>query len=191
MNINKKTRYIVYTGLFSALAIILYFIEFPVFTQYLKVDLGDLPAAIAAILLGPSAGVLVEFVKNIIHLVIRGAGETMGYGDLINFIVGSAYVVPVSILTRAMLNKNSNLAFAVGLSGVVGLISMVAIGVLGNYLVAPLYFQFMLHITLTGPALWGAIGSATLLNLLKSILLTFLLVPLSIAGKKYFLAFLK
>ncbi|HCB99724.1 MAG TPA: riboflavin transporter RibU, partial [Ruminococcaceae bacterium] len=56
-------------GLFAAISIILYFLEIPFFSAYLKIDFSDLPAALAAILFGPLAGILIELIKNIIFFI--------------------------------------------------------------------------------------------------------------------------
>lgn len=167
-------RNMVFTGVLSALAIVLYFIEIPLFTQYLKIDFSDLPAAVAGITFGPAAAVAVELIKNLAHLP---ATTTMGFGDLINFIVGTALVVPLSLVTRRLRRGGRPNPVCVGLGGAAGLACMVAVGVVGNYLIAPPYFAAVLHIKLAGAVLWGAIGSATLLNLIKSVLTTVLLFP--------------
>jgi riboflavin transporter FmnP len=187
MQVNKKTRYVVFTGVFSLLAIVLYFIEIPLFWVYLKVDLSDLPALLAGIMFGPAAGVTVELIKNLVHVAFKGLGETFGYGDLMNFIVGVAVVVPFSSVMRLMLRKKRGIAIASLFSGLAGLVVMVAAGVIGNYLLAPPYFKALLHISMDGAALWSAIGMATLLNLIKSVMLAVLVPPILIATKKYFI----
>lgn len=180
MKTNRKTQFIVYTGAFSALAIVLYlFLEIPLFSEYLKIDLSDLPAAAAAVVIGPGAGVAVEFIKNFFHVIIRGFGDTMGFGDLINFIVGSALIVPYSLVMRKMLRSGRGVVFPGICAGAAGLLSMVAVGVVGNYLIAPPYFKLLLHISLSGAALWSAIGAATLLNLIKSAMVGVLITPLA------------
>lgn len=186
MQINQKTRYIVFMGVFTVLAIVLYFIEIPLFSGYLKIDFSDLPAVLAGVMFGPVASIIVEFLKNLIHLGIRGLGDTLGYGDLMNFIVGVAVAVPFSAVMRAMLRKNSATAKTVVLSGLAGIVTMVAAGVAGNYLLAPPFFRAVLHVNLSSAALWAAIGSATLLNIVKSVMLTVLVPLIVVANKKYF-----
>ena len=172
----------VFTGMLSAVSIVLYYLEFPLFSQYLKIDFSDLPAAVAGIFFGPGAGVAVELIKNLAHLP---STTTMGFGDLMNFIVGTALVLPLSLVARRMHRAGRPQVACVGFGGAAGLCAMVAAGVLGNYLIAPPYFQAVLHVTLTGPALWAAIGSATLLNLLKSVFTTLLLFPVLPAVSRF------
>lgn len=191
MQINQKTRYIVFVGVLSLLSIVLYFIEIPLFSGYLKLDISDIPALFAGIMFGPPAGIIVEFIKNLIHLGFKGLGDTFGYGDLMNFLVGVAVVVPSSAVMRYMLRKNSGSKAVFPISGVVGIVSMVTVGILGNYLLAPPYFQALLHVSLTGGMLWAAIGSATVLNLIKSVMLAVVTPPLFFACKKYILPLIR
>ena len=179
----RSTRIVVFTGVLSALAIVLYYIEFPVFTQYLKADLGDLPAAVAGILFGPLAAVAVELIKNLAHLPVS---TTMGFGELMNFIVGVALTAPLAAIMRTMRRKHYGNAPSTLAAGAAGLCVMVLAGVLGNYLIAPPYFEAVLHVTLKGGVLWAAIGSATLLNLIKSVIVTLLLLPVMTTGGRLF-----
>lgn len=176
----RKTKFIVYTGILSALAIILYFFDFPIIpgSNYLMIDASDLPAVIAGVILGPSTAVIVELLKVLVHVLIKGMGSTMGFGDLANFIVGVAFTVPFAAVFRAAAKRGVKLFPAILLSGVTGLVSMVTAGLIGNYFIAPPYFQLFLHIKLSGAALWAAIGSATILNLIKSVLLTVVMIPI-------------
>lgn len=186
---SRATRFMVFTGVFSALAAVLSFLEFSIIPwyQYLKVDLGDLPAAIAGVMMGPVAAVAVELIKVIIHAVGTGGGGTMGFGDLINFIVGLALTVPFSAVMRLMLRKKRNRYISVLVAGIAGMATMCAAGVIGNYFIAPPYFEFVLHFKLTGAILWGAIGSATILNIVKSALIAVLMIPVTAAMKKQFM----
>lgn len=179
-NMSKKTRLMVFTGVFSALSIILYFFEFPIIPglTYLMIDVSDIPAAVAGVVLGPFAAVIVELIKVIVHVVVKGMGSTMGFGDIINFLVGSALTVTFSVFFRKMRSKSKNLYFSVVVSGLLAMATMAAMGVVGNYLIAPPYFKFVLSVELSGPALWGAIGGATILNLVKSAVLAVLMVPI-------------
>ncbi len=180
----QKTLRMVMLGLLTAISILLYYFEVPFFSSYLKLDFSDLPAAVAAILFGPLAGIAVELIKNLLFFLTRDIGATMGYGSLINFIVGTALVVPLSVVVRAWIHRGHQWLTAIPLGGITGLASMVAVGVVANYLIAPPFFLHVLHVPLGGAALWGAIGSATILNLAKSVLTTVILVPVMAAVQK-------
>ena len=84
------TRKIVMIGMFSALSGILYCFDFslPVIApEFYKLDFSELPAMIAGFAFGPVAGVLVEFIKELVKLVIKGT-STAFVGDLANFLIG-------------------------------------------------------------------------------------------------------
>ena len=89
MNTKQKTRkhlrMLAGTAILSALSFVLMLLEFPVpfVPDFLKMDLSDLPALIAAFAYGPISGVLVALIKNLLHLpigipVTGGAGELAG-----------------------------------------------------------------------------------------------------------------
>lgn len=176
---SNRLRFLVYGGVFTALATVLMFFEFPIIPAfpYLKIDLGDLPAAAAGVALGPLAAVAVEFLKALIHGVVTGGGGTMGFGDLINFVVGAALTAPFAAVLRAALRRGRNRFAAVLPAGIAGMAAMAAAGVVGNYLIAPPYFWFVMHVKLAGPALWAAIGSATILNVVKAAVVSLLMLP--------------
>lgn len=187
-SLSKKTRFLVFTGVFAALAIILSFIEFPIIPglNYLQIDLGDVPAAAAGVILGPGAAVCVELIKTIVHVSVKGIGSTMGFGDIINLLVGIALTVTYSALYRKLSKKGLKLTLSVLISGISAMAAMSAAGVIGNYLLAPPYFDFVLHIKLSGAALWAAIGGATLLNVVKSAVLAVLMIPIiAVSGKLF------
>ena len=66
------TRKIAMIGMFSAIAAILMIFEMPVpfAPSFYKIDLSELPILVAAFAFGPVAGVLVEFIKIILNLII-------------------------------------------------------------------------------------------------------------------------
>jgi riboflavin transporter FmnP len=112
----------------TLLATVLYFIEVPIFGGYLKLDFSDIPALLAGVMFGPSSGIAVELIKNLIHLGIRGLGDTFGYGNLMNFIVGTAAVVPYSAVMRAGLRKDVSMGKISYSAGAAGMAAMVVGG---------------------------------------------------------------
>lgn len=178
---SRRTKLIVYTGVMSALAIILFFIEFPVIPglDYLMIDASDLPAAIAGIVAGPACAAAVELVKVIVHLAVKGIGSTMGFGDLVNFIVGAALTVSFSAVWRFFAGKGTGKYLSALFAGIAGIVCMTLAGIAANYFIAPPYFEFFVHIKLSGAALWAAIGGATVLNLIKSALMAVVMIPVA------------
>lgn len=103
INQNQKvfqTTNLVRMGFLSALAIILMLLDFlvPGFLPFLKMDFSDLPAVIGTFVMGPIAGVIIQFIKVLLHMV---SGSDTGFvGPLANFIVGSAYVLPLGLIYK-------------------------------------------------------------------------------------------
>ncbi|MBB6217608.1 riboflavin transporter FmnP [Anaerosolibacter carboniphilus] len=126
-------------SILSVLAYIIMLVEIPLFffPSFLTIDLSDIPALIGGFTLGPGAAIAIQLVKNILHLVTKNT--TGGVGELANFLVGSAFVVPASIIYL----KNKTKHGAV-LGMVVGILSMVIMGVIANYYITlPFYTKFM------------------------------------------------
>lgn len=168
-------------AMLSAIAFALMLLEFPVApipaAAHLKMDLSDIPALLGAIIYGPVAGVIIELVKNALELLVKGFGTQMGFGNLMNFIVGCAFVVPFSLVYRSLKKKDKQLKGIV-IGSVTGFIAIVLIGLGANYVVAPLFFEHFLGITFDDATLWAAIGTATIVNAVKGLMLGIVSVPL-------------
>lgn len=65
-------RLLVGTGMLSGLAFVLQYLEFPIpiMPFFIRFDFSDLPALIGAFAYGPLAGVIVEFIKNLLHCTV-------------------------------------------------------------------------------------------------------------------------
>ena len=127
------TKVMVTVSLLSTLSYVLMLLESPPFIGFLKLELSDIPAIIGAFQFGPIAGIIIELVKNIIKAMT--ATQTAGIGELANFVVSVAYVVPAAIIYRKMTGKYKSLA-----SFGTATICMVIAGILINYFVTiPLY----------------------------------------------------
>lgn len=78
------------TGIFTAMAVVLMYLEVavPLMPPFLKFDFSEIPVLIGSFALGPVYGIIIELLKNLIHMPFTG---TMGIGELSNFITGSIY----------------------------------------------------------------------------------------------------
>lgn len=134
LSVSKMTK----IAMLSVLAFVIMQLELmiPIFPSFLKLDMSDLPALIGAFAMGPMAGVAIEAVKNILHLLQTSTG---GVGELANFAIGSAIVIPSAIIYAKNKSKKSAV---IGL--LVGTLSMAIVGALANYFVLiPFYTAFM------------------------------------------------
>ena len=169
-----KLKKPVFTALLGAVALALFFAEFPLFPAagFLKLDFSDIPALLGAMLLGPGWGVLIELIKNLLELVVKGAGSQMGFGNIMNFAVGTAFILPFSLIFRRGQKRDGGGKKEQVLGSVAGVISIVAVGVGMNMLVMPLYFRYFVGTELPMSAITGVIWYATALNAIKGALLS-------------------
>lgn len=93
------TRKIAMIGLFSALAVILHVMDFPVpfAPPFYKLDFSEIPALLGTFAFGPVAGVMIEFCKILLKLLFKGT-STAFVGDLANFVIGCSLILPASII---------------------------------------------------------------------------------------------
>ncbi|MCR5784079.1 MAG: ECF transporter S component [Eubacterium sp.] len=122
----------------SALAFILMYLEFPlpIMPSFIKLDFSDLPALIGAFAYGPIAGVLIELIKNVLHMFVSQSGAV---GELSNFMLGALFVLPAGIIYKRKKNKKSAIIGA--LAGAV--ISALASIPSNYFIVYPVYTAFM------------------------------------------------
>ena len=122
----------------SALASVLMFfsVSVPLVPSFLKFDLSELPALIAAFTVGPLAGVAVCLVKNIVNVFFTTTG---GIGEAINFLLGTAFVLPAGLIYKRLNNRPGAL-----LGGLVGALCMSLSGLPLNYfIVYPIYAKLL------------------------------------------------
>ncbi|MBP5554764.1 MAG: ECF transporter S component [Lachnospiraceae bacterium] len=95
-------------GLLSAISAALMLIELPMpfAPSFYKLDLSELPVMIGAYAFGPSVGVLIEFIKIILKLFMKGT-STAFVGELANFAVGASFVIPAATLYYAGRTKKN------------------------------------------------------------------------------------
>lgn len=123
-------------GILSAVATLLMLFEVPLWfaPSFYKLDLSELPVLIGTFALGPVAGIFIEFIKVLLNFVLNGT-VTGGVGELSNFIIGCALVVPAGIIYK----HKKSLKFAI-IASAVGVVSMTIIGSAMNYIfILPMY----------------------------------------------------
>ena len=134
----EKTRWLAKTGILSAVAIALMYLEIslPLFPAFLKFDFSEIPALLAAFSMGPFAGVMVELIKNIGHLP---ASHTLMVGELANFIMGSLFVGTAGLIYRYKKTRKGAIV-----SMAAGTVALTASGALINYFITiPFYITVM------------------------------------------------
>ncbi len=106
-----STRKMAVTGMFSAIAMILHLLDFPLpFAPFFyRLDFSELPVLVAAFAFGPVTGVVTEAIKILLKLFIKGT-STAFVGDLANFVIGCSFILPASTIYYFKKSKKSAIA---------------------------------------------------------------------------------
>lgn len=127
-------------AMLSAVAFILMFLDFPLpmlIPSFVKMDFSDLPALLGAFALGPVYGIVISFMKNLLHIVIKGT-STACVGELCNFMLGAVFSFAAGYIYKR--NKTRKSAI---LGAVIGAVAMGLFSVPSNYWITyPAYVQF-------------------------------------------------
>ncbi|MCD8241510.1 MAG: ECF transporter S component [Lachnospiraceae bacterium] len=126
-----NVRTLVCVGMLGAISVILMLFEFPlpfIAPSFYELDFSEVPILIGAFALGPAAGVLTELLKILLNLVINGT-NTAFVGELGNFIMGCAFVLPAALIYKHKKTRKTAI-----LSLVVGVLFMTAASLLVNAL---------------------------------------------------------
>lgn len=177
-----KTKQVVLTGMFGALAAVLMLFEVPlpfIAPSFYSLDISEVPVLVGTFAMGPAAGAVMEGVKILVKLLLKPS--TTGFvGEFANLVIGCAMVVPAGLIYRfSKTKKGAVMAMAAGTA------LMAAAGTVINALVMiPFYSRFMPleNILEAGAAVnpavssvWGlAIFCVAPFNLLKGVIVSFL-----------------
>lgn len=139
VNERSKIRTMAQIGMLGALAGVLMNMEFPLpflAPSFYQLDFSEVPVLVGTFAMGPLAGVLVELVKILVHLVTKGT-TTAGVGDVANFIMGCAFIVPAGMIYNFRHKKSKAHAIA-GMA--VGTITMAVVACFVNaFVLLPMY----------------------------------------------------
>ena len=138
------TRKIAVIGMFSAISTLLMLFEFPLpfAPSFYELDFSELPILIGAFAYGPAAGVMMEFIKILLKLFIKGT-STAFVGDLANFAVGCSLILPASVIYAFRKNKKTAV-----ISCVVGTLVMTVFGTAFNAIYLLPAFSKMFHMSM-------------------------------------------
>lgn len=132
----KKTmsiQVIARIAVLTALASILFMIEIPVVAFY-KLDLSNLPVLLGAFAMGPVAATIILALKSFIGMM---HSTSMYIGELADFIMGAAIVLPAAWIYRRRKSRKTAL-----LGMAVGTVCMIIVAVLVNWLIMiPFYMN--------------------------------------------------
>ena len=131
-------RRIASCAILTALAVLLMYLEIPLpfMPVFLKFDFSELPVLIGTFSLGPVWGIVIELLKNLIHLPVT---QTMGIGELSNFITGVIYVATAGLIYRKFRTRKGAAA-SMGIATVA--LALIAVPV-NAFITLPLYGSVM------------------------------------------------
>lgn len=132
----KKTfsvPYLTRIAVLTALASILFLIEIPVVAFY-KLDLSNLPVLLGAFSMGPVAGLIILLLKSFIGML---HSTSMYVGELADFMMGAAYVLPAALLYGRKKDRRTAL-----MGMCLGTVCMILVAVLVNWkMMIPFYMN--------------------------------------------------
>lgn len=120
MQTRNSVRPLAVTAMLSAVGCVLMMLDFPLpmlIPSFVKMDISELPALLAAFSLGPVYGVLVCLIKNVLAAIFHGS--TLGIGEVCNFLMGAVFVGTAGLLYRR--RKTRRMAVIGALAGAVAM----------------------------------------------------------------------
>lgn len=150
------TKNLVLMAVFSALGAVLMLFEFPIpviAPSFYEIDLSEVPILVGSFIMGPFAGMIMEAIKILLKLLIKGT-STAYVGDFANFCIGCCYVVPASFIYKKIRTKKG--AF-IGM--IAGSVFMAVAGVILNY-----FIMIPFYVKAFGMPLDAIIGAGAAIN---------------------------
>ena len=137
-NVRKLTG----TAMLGAVAAVLMYLEFPIpiMPSFVKLDVSELPALLAAYAYGPVSGIAVCLIKNLIKLP---STSTAAVGELFNFVMGALFVGVAGFVYKRSKTRRSALIGA-GLGAVI----MAVVSVPYNYFIVYPAYVVLYHLPL-------------------------------------------
>ncbi|MBR3128222.1 MAG: ECF transporter S component [Solobacterium sp.] len=184
---HSSVRALTKIAVLSAVAFVLMYFDFPLpfIPSFYKLDFSETAVMVGGFAMGPGAACAIEGLKILLKILFKGT-DTAYVGELANFLIGCAYVLPASFLYR---NKKTKQQALIGL--VAGTLCMTAVGVIINYAVLLPAYSFFYQLPMDvligmGTALIPAITdkltfvllATTPFNIIKGILVSVLTVLL-------------
>ncbi len=125
----------------AAMAFVLFLVQIPVVAFY-KLDLSNIPVLLGTFSLGTVPGLVILLIKDLLALLRT---TTAGIGDLADFLMSAALIIPAGIIYhRNKTRKNAIIGMAVGT------VCMVIAGVLINKWIMLPFYMSAFHMDMQG-----------------------------------------
>jgi riboflavin transporter FmnP len=129
----NMTRMAVLTALSAILFLTL---EIPVIEPMYKLDFSNVPVLLGAFAMGIEPGLIILLLKNVIHIVFKGLGSTMGIGNLADVVTTAAFLIPACLIYQREKTRENALK-----GMILGALCQTAAAVLLNWLVMIPFYQ--------------------------------------------------
>ena len=150
----SKSRVVSVTGILAALSAILFvyphFVVLPGFPMF-KMDFADIPALLASCVVSPFSGVVVVLIRNLVHLFVT---DTMGIGELSNFIISASYVLAAGFVINPARCKSASVKKLIFASVAASVVAVI-VSALSNY-----FIIIRLYETFVNPEIMSFVGGA-------------------------------
>ena len=136
---HSSVRTLTKIAVLSAVAFVLMYFDFPLpfIPSFYKLDFSETAVMAGGFAMGPGAAVAIEALKILLKILFKGS-DTAYVGELANFLIGCAFVLPAAFMYRKEKTRQRAL---MGLAA--GTLCMTAVGVIINYAVLlPAYSFF-------------------------------------------------
>lgn len=123
-------------GMLAAVGAVLMMFEIPLpfAPSFYEIDFSEVPVMIGTFVMGPVAGAMIELIKILLKIAIKGS-PTVLVGDVANFLIGCSLCVPAGIIYRRMRSRKGAL---IGMA--TGTVFMTVVGCFLNaFLLLPAY----------------------------------------------------
>ncbi|MBQ6221893.1 MAG: ECF transporter S component [Solobacterium sp.] len=139
---DSRVKLLTKIAILGTISFILMAFDFPIpmIPVFYKIDFSEVFILIGGFALGPMPAAVIEALKVILKLLIKGT-DTAYIGDIANFIIGCALVIPASWIYHR--NKTRKGAITGMITGV---LIMTVIGVIVNYFVLLPAYSYFYHL---------------------------------------------
>ena len=137
-NSRMKVKKIAFIGLMGAVSAVLMLLRFPIpfMPPFLSFDLSGVMEMMGGLMFGPVEALCIIVVKILLQLVMQGS-MSLGTGELQNFILSSAYVLPAVLIYHRKKTKKSAIAGMAVSSIIVAVVAVIT----NLYLIIPFYVK--------------------------------------------------
>lgn len=125
-------------ALLAAISAVLYLPAFAIpIIGFYKLDLSNLPVLLGGFSMGPLSGLIILGIKSLTGLITTTSG---GVGEIADFLLGSAIMLPAVLIYRRNKNRKSAL---IGMA--VGTVSLTICGVVANAVLLIPFYVVVMH----------------------------------------------